>query len=145
MIKFMAIFTLLCLFSCATYRPRIAPPAMAFVSGAAWGLPESTAHHWEDFRKAFPKANARYWNPSESWRNKYRNGAPEQGRNGVPLWMTDAKHMLASGNQVLLFGAGATITLGNRRPLWHYAADVGISFAAYTIGNQLTYNWIYGK
>ena len=144
-IALVAIVALFLAFSCNAqgYRPRIAPLALSFAAGAAWGLHEKTAHHWTEFHARFPSANPGFWNPAVSWRNKYRNGEPEQGRNNTPIWATDAKHMLSSGNQVLIFAAGATITIGKKRKWWHYAADAGISFAAYTIGNRITYKWIY--
>jgi hypothetical protein len=116
------------------YRPRSAPLALSFVSGAAWGLHEKTAHHWPQFQARFPDANPRFWNPAVSWRNKYKNGEPEQGRNGVPIWATDAKHILATTNQTFI---------GQKRKWWHYAADAGLSFMAYSLGNKLTFNWIY--
>jgi len=147
---YIALFVIIVLFlafSCngQGYRPRIAPLALSFAAGAAWGIHEKTAHHWPKFKERFPGANPQWWNPAESWRNKYRGGQVEQGRNDVPIWVTDAAHLTATTNQALIFGAGAAITIGEKRKWWHYAADAGLSFLAYSIGNELTFNWIYGK
>lgn len=123
-------------------RPLVAGSA-AFVSGAAWGLHEKTMHHWPQFQQRFPRANPQYWNPAISWTNKYRDWPEDKRLRNVPVQFTDAKHLLASVNQGALFTAGVVITLGDRRPLWHYAADIAITSACYSIGNRLTFNWIY--
>lgn len=146
-IALVAIVALFLAFSCNAqgYRPRIAPIVLSFASGAAWGLHEKTAHHWDRFSERFPGANPQWWNPQESWRNKYRNGGRQNGRNKIPIWFTDAAHLTATINQTAIFGAGITIAIGGHREWWHYAADAGLSFLAYSIGNELTFNWIYEK
>jgi hypothetical protein len=78
-------------------------------------------------------ANKRFWGP-DSWKNKYNDFDPVNGRNGTPIWFTDGKHLTASATQVLVFGAGLSIGIGERRKWWMYAADIGISFAAYSFG-----------
>lgn len=129
-------------------RPLLAG-SISFVSGAAWGLHEVTAHHYESrFQPRFPKANPRYWNPDISWLNKYEGGIYENGRAKIgpfnkPVVLTDAKHLLASINQVGMLGAGAVITFGEKRPIWHYAVDAAISFGFYSLGNHITYKGIY--
>jgi len=144
-IALFVIVALFLVFSCNAqgYRPRVTPLALSFAAGAAWGLHEKTAHHWPEFQARFPHANPGFWNPAESWRNKYRNGEPEQGRNNTPIWATDAKHLLATTNQTTIFAAGVTICWGEKRKTWHYAADAGLSFLAYSLGNKLTFKWIY--
>ena len=52
---------------------------LAFVAGASKGFNETLQFHWKEFRRQFPKANPQWFNPSISWRNKYRNGDPEAG------------------------------------------------------------------
>lgn len=133
------IFTISMLLLCSlsaqekyNWRRAIAPASLSLVSGAAWGLHEATQHHWPQFKSTFPNANPQFWNPDESWQRPIYMG-----------YKFDAKHMLASSNQGLMLGAGITIAIGKKRPWWHYAADVGISFAAYSIGNEFTYNWLY--
>ena len=117
--------------------------AMPFVSGALWGLHETLLHHWPAFASKHPNANPKWWNPAESWRNKYRNSDPEQGRTGWPAQVTDAKHLLVLGHNATLFGAGVCIAIGKRRRWWRYALDAGASLAAYSAGNLLTYNILY--
>ena len=139
------------------FKRAIAPAALSFVSGASWGLHEVTAHHFSSVKAKHPGINERFWNPAESWKNKYVNGDPEQGRTRfagiiIPAHVTDAKHILASVNQITAAGAGATIgfSIGidigrnkdkkQRRPLWHYSIDAAISFAAYSAGNAIFYS-----
>lgn len=129
-------------------KSLIAPTSLSFISGASWGIHEKTMHQWGIFQAKFPNANPQFWNPSESWRNKYVGGNPDLGRKkiaglNVPVQFTDAKHLLASTNQIFGFAAGCTIFIGERKPWWHYAVKVGASFVGYSIGNAITYDWIY--
>lgn len=117
--------------------------SLPFVAGALWGLHETLLHHWPNFAAKHPNANPQWWNPAESWRNKYRNGDPEQGRIGWPAQVTDAKHLLVLGHNATLFGAGLSIGLGQPRKWWRYALDAGAALVAYSAGNFLTYNILY--
>lgn len=121
------------------WKRAILPASLCFVAGASWGTNQTLQHHNAEFFRVFPGANRRFWGP-DSWKNKYNDFDPAQGRNKTPIWITDGKHLTASVNQVLVFGAGLSIGIGEKRKWWHYAADVGISFAAYSLGNVLAYN-----
>ena len=150
-------FALTCSAQKYNWKRAIAPASISFVSGASWGLHEVTAHHWSSVQTKHPGLNPRFWNPAESWKNKYIGGNPELGRTRfagviIPAHITDAKHILASTNQLTAVGAGATIgfSIGidigrnkdkkQRRPWWHYGVDAAISFAAYSAGNALFYS-----
>lgn len=124
-------FAALMLASCAqkTWHRPAAASACAFASGAAWGLHETISHHPNAFLAKFPNANQRFWIPAKSW-----------DRPTVMGYKFDAKHMLASGTQVGAIGCGVFVGIGEKRPFWRYAADLGMSFAAYSAGNFLTYN-----
>lgn len=163
--KKLLILTLLILaaFTVEAQRPRynfkraIVPASLSFVSGASWGIHEVTAHHFSSVQAKHPRINPQFWNPAESWKNKYINGDPEQGRTRfagiiIPAHVTDAKHIFASVNQITAVGAGGAIgfSIGidigrnkdkkQRRPFWHYGLDAVISFAAYSAGNALFYS-----
>lgn len=125
----------------------------AFASGAAWGLHEKQMHHWGEFKERFPNASPRFWGP-DSWRNKYVNQDPTQGRTAwdlgpvkvtKPVFFTDAKHPLATAT--IGFGFSAGICLGHElsqpRPWWHYALDAALIFGARSLGNYLAFNAIY--
>lgn len=126
-----------------SYKTAIAPTTLSFLSGAAWGLHEKTAHHWSDFAKRFPNANPQFWNPELSWRNKYIGGNPELGRNNKLIWTSDAKHILASSNQILAFGAGCTIFIGRKVSWKEYALRIAGSAVGYTVGNYVTFDLLY--
>jgi hypothetical protein len=114
---------------------------LPFVAGALWALRETLQHHWGYFEMKHPNANAQWWNPALSWKNKYRNRDPKEGRTGWPVQVTDAKHLLVMGHNAKLFCAGLVIGLGNPRKWWRYAIDAGVSLLAYSAGNYLTYQF----
>ena len=123
---------------------RLVPEmGLSFVAGASWGLHETLQHHWPAFERKHPGANSRWWNPAESWRNKYRGGDPERGRTGWPVQVTDAKHLLLTAHNATLFAAGVNIGFGRPKKWWQYTLDIGGSLLSYTVGNFLTYNIIY--
>lgn len=139
-------FLLLPLFSSAqtkyNVKRAIMPAALSFSAGAGHGLNQVLYHKNANFFKVFPNASRKFWGP-ESWKNKYNNFDPENGRNKVPIWLTDGRHLTASYTQITLFGAGLTIGLGERRKWWHYALDAGISFVSYSAGNWLVYDVLF--
>ena len=124
------------------WKHAILPASLSFAAGAVWGTNQTLVHHNAAFFRVFPGASRKFWG-ADSWRNKYLGGKPEAGRNNMPIWFTDGQHLTASTTQVLLFGAGVTVAIGEKRKWWHYVADAGISFAAYSAGNYLTYNLIF--
>lgn len=116
---------------------------LSFVAGASWGLHETLQHHWPTFERKHPGANPQWWNPDQSWLNKYQNRDPNQGRTGVPVQLTDAKHLLVLVHNTTLFSAGVSIGIWHRRKWWRYAVDAGAALVAYSAGNFLTYNILY--
>lgn len=122
-------------------RKAILPASLAMVSGAAWGFHETSVHHADRIPDSW---NQQYWDGRISWRNKYKDGNPDlgprfPGSTTVLAWTTDAKHLFGTAHRATLFASGVTITIGERRPVWHYLADVGISFAAFSIGFHSVY------
>lgn len=140
---------LICLFvnvqaqSKINFKTLILPSALSFASGATWGLHEKTTHHWDKFHARFPNANPQFWNPAISWTNKYIDGKPELGRTNVPVQFTDAKHLLATSNQILAFGAGCTVFIGRKVSWKEYALRIVASGIGYTAGNYVTFNLLY--
>lgn len=116
---------------------------LPFVAGALLGVHETILHHWPAFERRHPNANAQWWNPAKSWRNKYNHGDPKQGRTAVPVQITDAKHLLLTAHNATLFAAGVNIGFGRPKKWWQYTLDIGGSLLSYTVGNFLTYNIIY--
>ncbi len=73
---------------------------MIFMAGVCWGLHETVSHHWPIFEKRVYWVDAQWWNPAESWKNKYENRDPLQGSRfpgstTVFVMVTDAKHFFS--------------------------------------------------
>lgn len=118
---------------------------LALISGAAWGVHETVVHHPGRIPAGW---NRRFWDGRESWRNKYRDGDPAKGpafpgSTTVLAWTTDAKHLFGTIHRGTLFGAGVTITIGEKRPVWHYLVDAGVSMAAFGMGFHGVYSIIF--
>lgn len=121
-------------------RPLIGA-GFAAISGASWGFHETAVHHSSRMPAGW---NRQFWDGEISWRNKYKNGDPAQGANfwgstTFLAWTTDAKHLFGTAHRVTMFGAGLSLTIGEKRPVWHYLIDTGISFAAFSIGFHSVY------
>lgn len=106
--------------------------SLAGLSGAAWGMHETVSHHYGRFEKRFPNANPQYFNPALSWENKYHSRIPFARTLGVVG--TDFKHLTATVHRVTLFGAGISIAIGEKRPAWHYVANVAASGLGFVAG-----------
>lgn len=106
---------------------------LVLISGAANGLHEVLMHHYSYFERRFPFAPRAYWNPRESWRNKYRDGVEEHGPRffGATTffaWLTDAKHLLGTIEHFsLVSGVGLLAT------------SLQIFFPSMVAGSVLTY------
>lgn len=135
------------LFSQTTYKPTraVLPASVAFVSGMSNGLNQTLQHHYNSFERRFPNSDPNFWNPDVSWRNKYAGGLPENGERfpgskTVFVFTTDAFHLTNTIHRTALFSAGCLVTIGEKRPWWHYALDIGITYTAHTAGFHLVYS-----
>lgn len=117
------------------FQGAIIPAGLSLISGAGLGVHEKIVNHWPVFHARFPNLNPQYWNPELSWKNKHWRDVPAQ--------ISDAKHVAMTIHNITLFTAGASITIGEKRCWWHYLADAGISLFFYSLGNAITYDWIY--
>jgi len=127
------------------YKKAILPASLAFTSGVAYGFHETSVHHPDRYPGNW---NKQFWDNRESWRNKYRNGDPNCGpayfgSTTFLAWTTDAKHLFGTVHRVSMFGTGVTLTIGQRRPVWHYLADAGIGFVAFSTGFHATYSLLF--
>lgn len=64
---------------------------------------DEISHHYSQsiFHKNSEKHN-KWWNPEVSWKNKYKNGVVEWGRNSTPIIFSDAWHLF-KGLMLLFF------------------------------------------
>jgi hypothetical protein len=115
---------------------------LALLSGALYGAHETVVHHPHRIPGGW---NRNFWDNDISWRNKYAGGVPENGprfpgSTTVFAWATDAKHALGTGHRATLFLSGVTITLGEKKPVWHYAVDAALSSVAFGLGFHTIYS-----
>lgn len=119
-------------------------------SGATRGIHETINYRYDRFKLMHPGANDQYWNPQESWTNKYRNRDPEQGPK-FPLsttalvGFTDAKHLFGQASTAGTFTMGLLVTLGDKKPWHHYALNALSSAVGYGLGFHIIYDRIYGQ
>lgn len=129
------------------WRRAVVGGGLAFISGASWGVHETVVHHPGRIPR---KWNRYYWDNSVSWQNKYYQRDPENGpaylgSTTFLAWTTDAKHLFGTVHRVSLFAAGVSITIGEKRPAWHYLVDAGLSFCAFSAGFHSTYTILFHK
>jgi hypothetical protein len=121
---------------------------IGFLSGTANGVHEVIHYHYPAFKAMHPKANDQYWNPDESWENKYRNGDKSQGPK-FPLsttlftGLTDAKHLTGQIHTAGVLSLGVTATIGEKKPWYHYALNILSGGIGYALGFHIIYDRIY--
>ncbi len=110
-------------------RSRILSGGLVFLAGLSKGFNETLQFHWKLFYKKFPHANAQWFNPAISWRNKYKNGDSRQGpksflSTSVFVGFTDQYHLNNMINR-LSWTSALVIHIGRgKRPLKQYLFDV---------------------
>ena len=82
--------------------------ALMFTSGAARGMEQVLAYHYDRFEYRHPKANPNYWNPKYSWTNKYKHNNPQAGSKFLfsttgLVWLTDGKHLMDMFNNLPIY------------------------------------------
>jgi hypothetical protein len=129
----------------SAYKFPLRSALIGFTAGAAWGIHE-TSVNWPD--RIPPSWNEHFWDNRVSWENKYKRGEYGQllqpltpkffGSTSFLVATTDAKHLFASVHRWGMLGTGVSIGIGEKRKLWHYAADIGITALAYGAGFQVS-------
>jgi hypothetical protein len=80
-------------------------------SGAARGVVETLRHHYQRFINRLPMVNDQFWNPDDSWLNKYEVNQDYTlrpkffGSTTLLAWTTDATHLFATISRVNAFCA----------------------------------------
>ena len=117
---------------------------LVFTAGASKGFNETLMFHWKGFRQHFPNANPQWFNPDESWRNKYKNGDPEAGARyplstSVLIMFTDQYHLNNFINKTAWISAFVIKIGEGKRPLTHYLLDLAYYTFCHQAGFALTY------
>lgn len=110
---------------------------LSFVSGFSYGAREVVQHKpWR-----IPSDwNTEWWDTRESWKNKYFQRDPEQGRNRMPVMFTDAYHLSGTIHRWTTTGAGICVGLNTRNQDWkRMGLNLLWNFLAFQAGFTLTY------
>lgn len=115
------------------------------LAGVCMGVMDTLQHH---FSVSIFRNRGNFWNPKESWRNKYRNGEKEQGpkfpfSTTALVFLTDAWHFF----QFLMLSCLRTalaLLAASKWPLeWFYWVGVWVLLIpVFSGGFHLTYSWL---
>jgi len=118
--------------------------SLVFLAGASKGFNETLLFHYDQFHQRFPNIHARWFNPQESWKNKYKNGDPAAGAKfplstTVLVATTDQYHLNNFINKTAWIST-IMITMGEgRKPLKYHLLDLLYYTACNQLGFALTY------
>ena len=118
--------------------------AFVFTAGASKGFNETLLFHLKAFHHSFPKANAGWFNPNVSWKNKYKNGDPGAGAKfplstSVFVMFTDQYHLNNFVNK-LAWTSALVIKIGEgKKPFKQYLLDILYYTVCHQLGFALTY------
>jgi hypothetical protein len=118
---------------------RLLTGGLLVLAGAAKGLNETLEFNWHGFAAVFPKANPKWFYPQQSFKNKYKDGNPENGAKfplstSALVFLTDQYH-LDNFIQRGAITAALVIKIGEgKKPFRHYLFDALYYTAAYQVG-----------
>lgn len=125
-------------------KNKILTGSLVLVSGSAKGFNETLQFNYKIFEKTFPGANKQWFDPKVSWRNKYKDGNPDNGPKSflsttVLVMFTDQYHLNNFIHKTALMSA-LVIKLGDdKKPFKHYVYDLLYYTACYQAGFAATY------
>jgi hypothetical protein len=130
-------------------KRQILRSSALFVAGALDGSVEIIKHDYNAFKSRFPNANENFFNPSISWKNKWKDGdhttnTPAYfGSTTFLSWSTDWYHLGRTGRNVFI-GTSLIITMSFDKKWYVYFIEAGINFVSYTSGFNLCYHGFFG-
>jgi hypothetical protein len=117
---------------------------LVFLAGASKGFNETLHFHWKEFKRQFPKANRQWFDPTISWKNKYKNGDSEAGpkyflSTSALIMFTDQYHLNNFINKAA-WGTALVIKIGEgKKPFKQYLLDLLYYTACHQAGFAATY------
>jgi hypothetical protein len=116
---------------------RIANYSCMFLGGASEGFSEELQHHYWKVKIKFPNMNDQFFDPSISWKNKYKNGDPSQGEayfGSTTMFVagTDGFHAFRAVSKGFLIGG--LITFQKGKTFWRTVGEAVISMGFYSLG-----------
>jgi len=116
------------------FKEHIAPAVLVFLAGTAEGVMDGLQFHYD--------GNHPFWQPDISWRNKYKNKDPQQGKTFAGKYFvaaTDGWHLMKFTRNATLFTA-FTLKVGEKKKWWVYMAEIAGYWALNRIGFSIVYN-----
>jgi len=139
------LFTLLTLKCNAQIKKYIVPASLTFVSGMSDGLNQALQFRYSGFKRVFPKARDQWYDPSISWRNKYKDGDPSKGAKffgstSFLVGTTDAYHATRTVSNSFNAAAIVFSVTDGKRKWWEYIVEALSYWTINRIGFSLVYN-----
>jgi len=125
-------------------KNKIFTGSLVFVAGSAKGFNETLQFNYKIFEKTFPGANKQWFDPKVSWRNKYKDGNPDNGpksflSTSLLVAFTDQYHLNNFIQRTALMGALVVKIGEGKKPFKHYLYDLAFYSACYSAGFAATY------
>ena len=126
------------------WRSEVLPVTTMFLAGALNGVNQDLLFHYHEFQSTFPNANPEFWDPSISWRNKYKNGDPAQGEafpgsSTIFAAATDGYHATVAGRNLMIT---TSICLSPQTKGWKPFVKRTL---LYSLSYGLGFELVYGK
>lgn len=123
------------------WKKHIVPGICVFVSGMCEGIQDWSAFH--------NSGGSQFWDGSISWKNKYKNHDPSQGKTFAGkyfVFLTDGFHLMKFSKNLSMF-TGFTLILNKEfsgKKKWYWYIVEGASYWAINrLGFVVTYNLIF--
>lgn len=114
-------------------REHVAPGILVFTAGMFEGVMDHLQFHYD--------GSHQFWQPDISWRNKYKDRDPANGKTFAGKYFvaaTDGWHLMKFGRNATLFTAFA-IKLGERKKWYWYIVEGAGYWAVNRVGFNVTY------
>lgn len=124
-------------------KNKLITGGLVMVGGAAKGFNETLQYHYKDFQRVFPNANRQWFNPSVSWKNKYKDGDRAKGEafplsKSLLVAFTDQYHLNNFIGRSAIVSA-IVIKIGEKQKLKFYILDFLYYTFCYQVGFATTY------
>lgn len=125
-------------------KNKIITGSLFLLSGSAKGFNETLQFNYGVFEDKFPGADDQWFDPKISWRNKYRNGHPDNGprfflSTSLLVMFTDQYHLNNFVHRVGIVSALVVKIGEGKKPFKYYLFDALYYAACYQAGFSVMY------
>lgn len=129
----------------SSVKKHSGPAVLVFLSGAADGFNQAINFHYSHVKLKMPGLNDQFWNPAQSWPNKYKNGDPAQGpkfwqSDKSLVFVTDGHHLTRFFDRLFSIGAITFKCFQGKQKWYWYIADAAAYWLINRAGFALVYN-----